>query len=341
MSALTHVGASVGIPRFPLVTGKTPLEPMTRLEEALGRRAGTLWVKRDDTTGLAGGGNKVRKLEYEVAAALAQGCDWLVTGAGVQSNAARATAAAAVRAGLRCTLVLDGQPPPRRSGNLVLDDVLGADVRFRPVASHEDLDAELAYAAEELRTQGARPYVVAVGASTPLGALGYVDAASEIREELPSVDVVVVATGSAGTHAGLVAGFGTHDRVLGVRVGTRADLATRIERLAAETAVLAGLAAPVGECRLAEDQLGAGYGEPTPECFDAIRLAARTEALILDPVYTGKAMAGLIAACRDGRIADDDVVVFLHTGGLPGLLSDVHADRTAVAVAADTTRDRR
>jgi 1-aminocyclopropane-1-carboxylate deaminase/D-cysteine desulfhydrase-like pyridoxal-dependent ACC family enzyme len=301
---------------------------MDALARALGRPQGSLLVKRDDATGLAAGGNKVRKLEYVLAHAQAQGVDWLVTGAGVQSNAARATAAAAAKLGMGCTLVLDGAPPADRSGNLVLDDILGAEVRFCPAADFATLDAALQATADDLADAGRQPYVVAVGASTPLGSLGYVACADELTGQA-EFDVVVVATGSSGTHAGLVAGLGDHARVHGVQVGVRHDLLDRVRRLAADTAALAGRPEPVGDTQLDHTQLGAGYGAHTPAAFEAITLAARTEGLILDPVYTGKAMASLIAGCRTGRWRDDEVIVFVHTGGMPGLLSVNHAGPVA------------
>lgn len=323
-------------PRVDLVHAPTPLDVADRLAAALGKPAGTVWVKRDDATGLAVGGNKVRKLEYVVAAALAEGADWLVTGAGLQSNAARATAAAAARFGLGCTLVLDGHEPAEHSGNLVLDEMLGAEVFFHKVDTHDELDRAIDDTAAAIARRGRKPYVVAVGASTALGALGYVRAADEITAQCAEAgvvpEVVVVATGSAGTQAGLAAGLGDHRLVLGVRVGTREDLRDRVEALAAETAALAGRPRPLGAVRLDEGQLGGGYGAHTDQAIAAMALAARTEGLILDPVYTGKAMAALVAACRDGRIARDAVVVFCHTGGVPGLLSAEHAALVSRAV---------
>jgi D-cysteine desulfhydrase family pyridoxal phosphate-dependent enzyme len=336
------VTAAVGAPpRVELVHAPTPLEVADRLAAALDKPPHTVLVKRDDATGLALGGNKVRKLEFVLAEALAAGADCLVTGAGVQSNAARATAAAAARFGLGCVLVLDGEPPASVSGNLLLDQLLGAEVVFHPVASNEELELMLEQTAAEQRAAGRRPYVIPVGASTPLGALGYVRAVDELFLQCADLvvepTVVVVATGSAGTHAGLVAGFGDHARVLGVRVGTRENLADRVDALAAAAAEIAGRDVPRGNAWLDDGQLGEGYGAHTDACIEAMSLAARTEGLILDPVYTGKALAGLVAACRDGRIARDDVVVFCHTGGAPGLLSDGHAPGVAARLRGPVT----
>lgn len=317
--------------RFPLAHLPTPLDPADRLADALGRPAGSLWVKRDDATGLAVGGNKVRKLETVVAAALAEGAEHLVTGAGVQSNACRATAAAAARAGLGCTLILDGEDPAEPSGNLLLDQLLGARTLFHPCTEHDDLDLAIEAEVTRLRSDGVKAVGVAVGMSTPLGSLGYVTAAQELLAELPELALVVTATGSCGTQAGLAAGVGDHTKVLGVRVGTRPDMRERIRRLAVETAALAGLPDPLGEVQLDDTQLGDGYGAHTPAALAAMTLAARTEGLLLDPVYTGKAMAGLIAAARAGHLPDGPVV-FLHTGGLPGLLSREHAGLVAAAL---------
>lgn len=312
----------------------TPMERADRLGASLGRTPGTTWIKRDDCTGLAAGGNKLRKLEYVVADALAEDCDWLVTLGGPQSNAARMTAAVGRRFGMGCTLVLVGEQPERYSGNLVVDTMLGAEIVWRDPSDPRHEDVMIAAEVERLREAGRRPYAVAVGSSTPRGSLGYVRAAQEILGQLPEVDVVVCGTGSAGTQAGLVAGFGDHARVHGVRVGTRRRLYDRIEKLAADTAALAGLPSPVGRCRLDEDHLGDGYGAHTVSGATAMALAARTEGLLLDPVYTAKAMAGFITACRTGAIRPDQVAVFLHTGGLPGLLSDDHGPWTAGAVGA-------
>ena len=321
----THIGSG-GAPRIALAGRPTPLLPADRLAIALDREPGTTWVKRDDLTSLGLGGNKVRKLEYVLADALAAGATHLVTGAGVQSTMARATAAAAAKAGLGCALVLDGAPPPNVSGNLLLDLLFGASVRFRDAADHNHLELLIEEMADELRSTGAVPYVVPVGASTALGSLGYVDAADEIDAQISGSPLVVLATGSAGTHAGLAAGFGDHERVLGVRIGTRDDLESRVAAIADATAERAGRLAPRGRPVLMHDQLGDGYGEHTDACHEAMTMAARTEGLILDPVYTGKAMAGLIAGCRDGRIAAERPLVFLHTGGAPGLFSTSHSD---------------
>jgi D-cysteine desulfhydrase len=317
--------ATVPALRGLLAVTPTPLQAMDRLAAAIGKPTGTLYVKRDDLTGLAGGGNKARKLEYLCADAVEQGCDWLVSGGGPQSNHARMTAAAAARLGMGCSLLLQGAPPAAGTGNLLLDRLFGAEIVWTPGMDFDAAEIVMHEHAAELARDGHRPYVVPTGGSTALGSLGMADSMREVLDELPSCELVVVATGSGGTHAGLALGAGGHDRVLGFRVAVQADLAERVAAIAAASARRVGCATPSGEVHLDNSQLGSGYGRGTPECFEAIALTARTEGIVLDPVYTGKAMAGLIAQTRDGRIPANAVVVFLHTGGMPGLLSDVHA----------------
>ncbi|MDQ1402492.1 MAG: D-cysteine desulfhydrase [Actinomycetota bacterium] len=316
--------------RTPLAHLPTPLERADRLGAALGFDDGRLWVKRDDCTGLAGGGNKARKLEYLCADALAQGCDVLVTGGGRQSNHVRMTAAAANRLGLAATLVLSSNEPSHPTGNVVLDYLLGADLVWVGDRDYYGCEAAIDETCERLAAEGRRPYRMPIGGASPVGAMGYVAAADEVSAQLAAsgaiVDVVVVADGSGGTHAGLVAGLGDHRRVLGVDVGTRPDLDEQVPAKATEVATLAGRAAPTGVVWLDHDRFGDGYGAPTPACREALDLAARYEGLVLDPVYTGKAMAGLVAARRDDRIAADATTVFLHTGGLPALFAAAYAD---------------
>jgi 1-aminocyclopropane-1-carboxylate deaminase/D-cysteine desulfhydrase-like pyridoxal-dependent ACC family enzyme len=208
----------------------------------------------------------------------------------------------------------------------VLDRVLGAEIIWAgELKDSEAFEQAIAHQVRRLTELGHKPYAVAAGASSPLGAMGYVGCATELQAQLPDVTVVVTATGSGGTHAGLVAGFGDHGRVYGVRVGERPGLEAHVEGIAEECARLASLPSPAGHCVIDHAQLGSGYGAHTVATAEAMLLAARTEGLLLDPVYTGKAMAGLIAGCRAGRWRNDRKIVFLHTGGLPGLLSDQHA----------------
>jgi D-cysteine desulfhydrase len=316
-----------GITRIPLSTvSPTPVEPMDRLGAALGLAPGRLWVKRDDVNGLGGGGNKVRKLEYLVADALARGCDTLVTGGGRQSNHCRITAAAAARLGLGCTIVLTSPKPSTPTGNVLLDEVLRPEIVWAGTHDYYGAEAAIEVVAASLREEGRRPYVMPVGGASTIGALGYVSGALELRSQLPDLGLVVTADGSGGTHAGLVAGLGDHALVLGVDVGTRPDLAERVPEKAVEAAVLAGLAPPVGTVRVDHERFGSGYGAPTAACREALHLAATREGLLLDPVYTGKAMAALVAAAREGRLPDEGSVVFLHTGGTPALFAHSYAD---------------
>lgn len=303
----------------------TPLERMDRLGEHLGFDAGCLWVKRDDCTGLAGGGNKARKLEYLCADAIAQGCDTLVTGGGRQSNHVRMTAAAANKVGLRCTVVLASSEPAHPTGNVVLDHLLAPDIVWAGPLDYYGTEAAIEQTCRDLEADGLRPYRMPVGGASTVGALGYVDAAGELLTQLPDLDLVVVADGSGGTHAGLVAGLGDHRRVLGVDVGTRPDLDEQVPAKAAEAAALAGRPAPAGDAQIDHDHFGDDYGAMTDGCRHAIDVAARLEGLVLDPVYSGKAMAGLIAARAEGRVASDQKVVFVHTGGMPALFAHAYA----------------
>ena len=324
--------------RLPLAHLPTPLEPADRLGRALGLEPGRLWIKRDDLTGLATGGNKARKLELLLGEALASGADTLVTAGGPQSNHARTTAAAAALAGLGCVLAFNADPPQRTEANQLLDILFGAERRFLGPMPMDHLNVALEVIADELCTAGRRPYVIPIGGSSALGASAYVTAADEIlaqiRDDDPGDDdiVVVTATGSGGTQAGLAARLG-HDRVMGVDVGALADPVAVVRRLAPEVADLVGLPAPAGEPWIVHGQVGAGYGAPTDACREAIRLVARTEGLLLDPVYSGKAMAGLIVALRahpadssladpvDPRLAAARAIVFLASGGVPALFA--------------------
>lgn len=318
--------AATALARIPLAHLPTPLEPADRLGHQLGLAPGSLWVKRDDATGLAGGGNKARKLEYLCADAAAQSCDTLVTGGGRQSNHVRMTAAAANRLGLACTVVLSSAPPKVPTGNVVLDHLLAPEIVWVGDLDYYGVEAAIEEVCARLAAEGRRPYRMPIGGASAVGAAAYAAAADELLGQLDGeLDLVVVADGSGGTHSGLVAGLGDHAKVLGVDVGTRPDLDQQVPAKAAEAAALTGRAAPVGECRIDHDRFGAGYGAPTDDCREALDLAARCEGLVLDPVYTGKAMAGLVAACRDGRIGRDDRAVFLHTGGLPALFATAYA----------------
>jgi len=320
------------LPRFRLAPLPTPLEEAPRLARALaGEGAGPrVFVKRDDLTGLAMGGNKVRKLEYHLGDALAQGCDVLVTSGSIQSNHCRVTAAAARKAGLDAVLVLRPGESEALQGNLLLDRLLGARVRIAPGPGAAAVDAAIAEEMETLRLEGRRPYLVPKGASTVLGAAAYLEAFMELLSQTlvlgVGVDAIVFCTGSGGTHAGLLAGAALTQSavdVVGISDGTsRAELVpaigTLIGGLADRLRVRIGVAADEIEVL---EAYGGTYGVPTRECAAAIRLAARTEGLVLDPVYTGKAMAGLADLVRRRRWRDGQTVVFWHTGGQPALFA--------------------
>ncbi len=307
----------------------TPLDPAPRLAAALGLRPGDLWVKRDDLTDL-GGGNKVRKLEHLVAEAVAGRATVLVTSGGAQSNHARMTAAAAARLGLGAVLVLAGTPSAERPGNLALEGLLGARVVTAGDVDGVALERRVEQVAARLRADGEVPAVLPLGGSSPTGARGYLTGAAELREQAPDAAHVVVAVGSGGTMAGLVAGLGGN-RVLGVDTGAVPDPDERVAGLAA---ALGASDAPI---RLRRDQVGAGYGVLTAAAAAAMRTAARTEGLLLDPVYTGKALAGLAAAVGDGSIRPGERIVFVHTGGLPGLFGHPVAAGLAAGVLAGPT----
>jgi D-cysteine desulfhydrase len=298
--------------RTTLATWPTPLEPAPRLAEAIGLRAENLWLKRDDLTGLAAGGNKIRKLEWTVGAAVAEGADTLVTTGAPQSNHARLTAAAAARLGLAVVLVFPGEASAP-VGNLLLDELLGADVVW---AGDESLDAVAAETADRCRAMGRRPSIIPFGGSNAVGAHGYRIAAQEIVDDRPDVDHVVCALGSGGTMAGLVAGLGA-GRVLGVHTGAVEDPRAQVARLLADM----GEATDPSALRIRADQVGEGYEVLTPQAGRALVMAARSEALVLDPAYTARALAGLVAAVHDGSIGRDEDVVFLVSGGLPSLFA--------------------
>ena len=315
-------------PRVRLAHLPTPLEPLPRLGEALGV---DLWIKRDDCTGLAGGGNKTRKLEFLLGDAFEQEADTLITQGAVQSNHVRQTAAAAAAHGLACEVILEERTGSKArdyvaNGNVLLDRLFGATIRTVPGGT--DMNAELEATAAAVKARGGRPYIIPGGGSNPIGALGYVDCAREIvvqADELDlAVDRIVTATGSAGTHAGLVAGLavmGADIPVLGIGVrAPRAKQEENVLKLARQTAALLGRPDAVDEAMVVADcdYVGEGYGLVDQGVIDALTLAARTDGIVLDPVYSGKAMKGLMALARKGAFKGE-TVVFLHTGGAQGL----------------------
>jgi len=300
-----------------LITGPTPVEAAPRLAAALGLGAADLLIKRDDLLGLGGGGNKVRKLEVLCAEALAADADVLVTSGGPQSNHARLTAAAAARLGLSAVLVLGGEKPEQARGNLVLDRLFGAELVWageRPLA---DASADVV---ADLRAAGRRPYEIPFGGSTPASAAGYARAAEELLGQVPDVAQVVVALGSGGTMAGLVSVLGP-ERVLGVSVGAVPDPRETLHGILRE---MPGVDVSAADLRIDERRVGRGYPHLAPATWAAMELAARTEGLVLDATYVGRAMAGLVAAASDGSIRPGERVVLMHTGGVPGLFG--HAD---------------
>jgi L-cysteate sulfo-lyase len=309
----------------------TPLEPMLRINEM--HKGPELWVKRDDCSGLAFGGNKTRKLEYLLGDAQLKGATTLLTAGGVQSNHARQTAAAAARVGLGCELFLeqvDGitEADYSHSGNVLLDQLLGARVHRLPAG--QDLDEAMALRAQTLSALGQVPYVMPVGGSNAIGSLGYVDCGLELAQQLEaqqlSFDAIVLATGSAGTQAGLLAGLalaGMDIPVLGITVSRSSE--TQCEKV---LALLHEVQDVLVQPRLNADHVicfdqyyGASYGDPTPQMIEAVRLAASLEGLLLDPVYSGKAFAGLLDLVRHGYFDSSDRILFLHTGGGPGLFA--------------------
>ncbi|MGW6739157.1 D-cysteine desulfhydrase family protein [Streptomyces sp. NPDC055025] len=316
--------------RVMLGTWPTPLEPMPRLARALGLGADDLWVKRDDLMGLGGGGNKVRKLEWTCGAAVAQGATVLVTTGAPQSNHARLTAAAGARLGLDVVLVLAGSPGTSASGNLALDGLLGATVVWAGDADARELRSRAEEEAGRLRARGAVPALIPFGGSSVLGARGYVECGWELLSQVPDPHTVVVALGSGGTMAGLVGALGP-ERVLGVHCGAVREPAATVSTLVTG---LTGTRCAPGDLRILLDQVGDGYGALTEPVMEALTLTARTEGTVLDPVYTGRAMAGLMAAVGAGDIVPGTRTVFLHTGGLPGFFG--HAATLARAEAEAT-----
>lgn len=319
---MTHMFSH--LPRVPLASLPTPLEPLPRLSESLG--GPRLFIKRDDLTGLAFGGNKTRKLELLVADALTKRADTLVTVGAPQSNHCRQTAAAAARHGLRCTLVLRGHPADKRSGNLLLDHLLGAQVLWSGDRSREEVMEEVV--ARE-RDAGRNPYPVPLGGSTGLGALAYTMALVEMTGQAEAMGVafdrVVVASSSGGTQAGMVLGArltGFRGEVLGVSVDEDLDtLQAQVARIATEAAELLGRADRFQPSDISgnADYLGEGYAVVGEAEREAIEVFARSEGVLLDPVYSGRAAAGMLDLIGRGAIGRDERVLFWHTGGQPAL----------------------
>jgi 1-aminocyclopropane-1-carboxylate deaminase/D-cysteine desulfhydrase-like pyridoxal-dependent ACC family enzyme len=321
------------LPRLPIAFEPTPIEELFRLKaEATGEDRQfrlkaedvRLLVKRDDAIPFGFGGNKVRKLQIVAAQAIAAGADTVITTGGVQSNHARATAAVAARMGLGCVLIANGTPPEKATANALLNRLLGAEIRY--VASREARVPAMEQAAAELRARGKTPFVIPLGASTPHGAAAYAAAVGEILTQIAPPDHIVVATSSGGTQAGIAAGCALHNlptRVLGISADDPARaIAADIRRILNGLEELLGTAAgalagvPID---IDDTFVGGGYGVPTPASIEATELCARREGLFLDPTYTAKAMAGLLARIRAREL--QGTVLFWHTGGQVGLFA--------------------
>jgi 1-aminocyclopropane-1-carboxylate deaminase/D-cysteine desulfhydrase-like pyridoxal-dependent ACC family enzyme len=321
--ALARLG---GFPVAPLGHYPTPIDEVGRFRAAAGLTQ-RVFVKRDDAIAFGFGGNKVRKLRYQIPSIIASGADTVITCGGVQSNHARATAAAAAASGLACHIVVNGAEPVDPSGNALLNRLLGA--TFEYVAGRADRRPAMDRAAERLRSAGRRPALIPLGASTPHGALGYLSAIGEMVEQGMVPDVIVHACSSGGTSAGILAGCRLHGlptRVIGISAD---DPPAAVE--GEIRALLGGLEELLelepdglnGAIRVEVDDgfVGPGYGETSPQSIEAQSLAARTEALFVDHTYTAKALAGLIGYCRDRRISADANVLFWHTGGQVALFA--------------------
>jgi D-cysteine desulfhydrase family pyridoxal phosphate-dependent enzyme len=305
----------------------TPIETLSRLSDALG--GPRLLIKRDDQTGLAFGGNKTRKLEFLLAEARDHGANTLISGGALQSNHCRQTAAAAARFGFKCILVLTGERPQQPSANLLLDELFGAEIVH--VADHKDRDRILQETFDRAVEEGMKPYLVPYGGSNATGALGYAFAMKELTEQGPHANWIVFATSSGGTHAGLLLGqrvFGYEGKVLGISVDESEEwLKKHVAELASLTSEKLGkrIEFPPAEVLANANYCSAGYGVLTELEREAIRLFATYEGILLDPVYTGRAAAGMIDLIRKGFFKRDDTVLFLHTGGQPALFADQYA----------------
>jgi len=314
--AALHAMPSIALGHYP-----TPIEDAVRFRAALGRSP-RLLIKRDDAIAFGFGGNKVRKIEMVAAKASADGADLLITTGGVQSNHCRVTAAAAARLGMTCLIVANGTPPDRLSGNALLDSMYGAEVRY--VASREDRAPAMERAAAEWRARGGRPFIIPLGASTPLGATGFARAVGELVGQLDRApDFIFHSTSSGGTQAGLVAGCSLHGlstRVIGISAdesvaGLQATVGSIVEGIGGLLGIDGRALAASRPVEADDGFVGDGYGVPTAASREAQALLARTEAIIVDHTYTAKALAGLIGWIRDGRIPDEATVLFWHTGG--------------------------
>jgi D-cysteine desulfhydrase len=317
-------------PRRRYTEGRTPIEKLRRLSAELG--GPTIYIKRDDLLGLAGGGNKTRKLEFLVAEALGRGADTLITCGAVQSNHCRLTLAAAVKEGLKCRLVLEERVPgsynPESGGNNFLFQLMGVE-KITVAPGGSDMTAAMQAAADEVSAEDRKAYIIPGGGSNPVGATGYVACAEEILAQTfdlgINIDRIICASGSAGTHAGLVTGFNGNNSnipVIGINVSRpRAEQEELVYDLVQRTADHVGLISDIPREAVVcfDEYVGPGYSLPTPEMAEAVRMLARLEGVLIDPVYTGKAMAGLIDLVRKGTFNKEENILFVHTGGSPAL----------------------
>ena len=319
------------LPRLPIPFQPTPVESFRLKAEATEKEPCSfrlqaedrILIKRDDAIPIGFGGNKIRKLMLVAAQALADGADTLITTGGIQSNHARATASIAAKLGLKCVLVANGAAQPKPTANALLDRLLGADVRY--VVSRDERAPAMERIAGELRAEGKRPFVIPLGASTGLGAAAFALAIGELLEQIVAPDVIVLATSSGGTQAGLIAGcmlHGISTRIIGISADDpAANIEREVRRILDELARILDAPGRFDAARVEVDDtfVGEGYGIPTPASTEAIELAARRDAIFLDPTYTGKAMAGLVARARAGALGG--TVLFWHTGGQVGLFA--------------------
>jgi len=312
------------IPSVSLAPHPTPIDELSRLRAALGPECPRLLMKRDDLLSFGQGGNKVRKMQTVAAEAQTANADLLITCGGVQSNHARVTAAAGSVLGMKVVLVANGARPASLTGNARLDALFGAEVRY--VASREERNTMMATIADAARAAGRRPFIVPLGASTPTGAIGFARGVEELVASPHRPAAIVHSTSSGGTQAGLIIGcalFGVKARIIGISADDpSATLGVTIADLLRGAALRLGASPSTvgadGPVEVDDTCVGGGYGVPTPESTAALELVARTEGIVLDPVYTAKAMAGLLARVRRGEWRRDDTVLFWHTGGVPG-----------------------
>ena len=338
------------LPRIKLTELPTPLEEMPRLTQALG--GPKLLVKRDDLTSVGLGGNKVRKLEFLLADAQKQGATAVITTGGPQTNHGRITIAAAVKLGMKPALVAMGDEPVALTGNLLLDHIMGAEIYYVPPLRDESLSAydkwkihmdnvenKVEEVAENFRKRGEKPYIIKLGGTSVLGTLGYLDASVEILSQLNAreikADYLICGVGTGGTFAGLLLGMKLLNcdlKVIGISVTAKEYMLKPLVQFeASETAAFLSSTTKIKEeeITLYDGYIGTGYGHPTKEGAEAIKRVARTEGIILDPVYTGKTMAGLVDLIKQGTFTKNDTVIFLHSGGVSGLFAEEQKDAFA------------